>query len=82
MISVVKAMVNNGKEPTNIAAIMPVPTQVRQAGLPAGHNELKFFYCAEPDMALFEGFSEGLKEKIRKSPEWQAYMSDCPPESA
>ena len=29
MISVVKAMVNNGKEPTNIAAIMPVPTQVQ-----------------------------------------------------
>ena len=72
MISVIKAMGNNGKEYTNIAAIMSVPPAIKKAGMPKGHNELKLFEIAEPDMALFDSFSSGLKEKIQKSPEWQA----------
>jgi len=71
MISVIKAMGNNGKEYTNIAAIMSVPPAIKKAGMPKGHNELKLFEIAEPDMALFDSFSSGLKEKIQKSPEWQ-----------
>jgi hypothetical protein len=72
MISVIKAMGNNGKEYTNIAAIMSVPQAVKKAGMPQHHNELKMFSIEEPDMALFDSFSNGLKEKIGKSPEWQA----------
>jgi len=72
MISVIKAMGNNGKEYTNIAAIMSVPPAIKKAGIPQGHNELKLFSIDEPDMALFDSFSNGLKEKIQKSPEWQA----------
>ena len=72
MVSVIKAMGNNGKEYTNIAAIMSVPPAIKKAGLPEGHNELKMFSIDEPDMTLFDSFSNGLKEKIGKSPEWQA----------
>ena len=72
MVSVIKAMGTNGKEYTNIAAIMSVPPAIKKAGLPEGHNDLKMFSIDEPDMTLFDSFSNGLKEKIGKSPEWQA----------
>ena len=72
MISVIKAMGNNGKEYTNIAAIMSVPPAIKKAGMPEAHNDLKMFSIDEPDMTLFDSFSNGLKEKIGKSPEWQA----------
>jgi hypothetical protein len=72
MISVIKAMGNNGKEYTNIAAIMSVPPAIKKNGMPDGHNDLKLFSIDEPDMALFDSFSNGLREKIQKSPEWQA----------
>ena len=71
MISVIKAMGNNGKEYTNVAAIMSVPPAIKKAGIPTGHNELKLFEIANPDIALFDSFSSGLREKIQKSPEWQ-----------
>jgi len=71
MISVIKAMGNNGKEYTNIAAIMSVPPAIKKAGMPEPHNELKIFSIDEPDMALFDSVSNGLREKIQKSPEWQ-----------
>jgi hypothetical protein len=72
MVSVIKAMGNNGKEYTNIAAIMSVPPAIKKAGMPEGHNELNIFSIEEPDMTLFESFSNGLREKIEKSPEWKA----------
>jgi len=72
MISVIKTTGNNDKEYTNIAAIMQVPPQVKKAGLPEGHNKLGIFSIEEPDMEMFETFSDGLKQKIQGSPEWQA----------
>jgi len=71
MISVIKAMGNNGKEYTNIAAIMSVPPAIKKAGMPTGYNELKLFEIDKPDMALFNSFSNGVREKIQRSPEWQ-----------
>jgi hypothetical protein len=82
MISVIKAMGNNGKEYTNIKAIMSVPPAIKKAGIPAPHNELKMFSIDEPDMTLFDSFSNGLKEKIGKSPEWQARGSSRAPAPA
>lgn len=79
MISVIKAMGTNGKEYTNIAGIMSVPAAIKKAGLPQGHNELKIFSIDEADMVLFESFSNGLKEKIQKSPEWQALRGNRAP---
>jgi hypothetical protein len=70
MISVVETE-NNGKTYTNIATINPVPSNIRKVGLPDGHNDLKLFSIADADLALFESFSDGLKDKIRKSPEWE-----------
>lgn len=79
MISVIKAMGTNGKEYTNVAGIMSVPASIKKAGFPKGHNELKLFSIDEADMVLFESFSNGLKEKIGKSPEWQARNGSSAP---
>jgi len=70
MISVVETE-NNGQTYTNIANINPVPATIKKNGLPEGKNELKVFQIDEPDMELFNTFSENLQNKIRKSPEWE-----------
>jgi hypothetical protein len=76
MLSIVKAEGSNGKSYTNIAAVMPVPSSVKKAGLPTPHNELKMFSIDSPDMDLFESFSDYLKGKIGESPEWKARNYD------
>jgi len=81
MISVIKALGNNGKEYTNIAAIMSVPSAIKKAGIPEGHNDLTLFSIDEPDMTLFDSFSNGLKEKIGKSPEWQSRGKSSAPKA-
>jgi hypothetical protein len=72
MISVIKAAGANGKEYTNVAAIMSVPPAIKKAGLPEGFNTPGIFSIDEPDMTMFDTFSDGLKQKISGSPEWQA----------
>ena len=72
MLSIVKAVGNNGKDYSNIQAILSVPPQIKKAGLPEGHNPLLIFSIDEPDMTAFDTFRDGLKEKIMSSPEWQA----------
>ena len=72
MISVGRAMGNNGKEYTNITTINPVPPNIKKQGLPDGHNKTQMFVLNDPDMEIFESFSDGLKAKIEKSPEWQS----------
>lgn len=62
---------SNGKTYTNIAGINPVPANMKKAGMPQGVNELKIFSIEEPDMELFDTFSENLKAKISSSPEWK-----------
>lgn len=71
MISVTKAPGKDGKEYTNIGAVMPVPVNIKKAGLPEGHNPTAIFSIDDPNMELFETFSDGLKNKIKSSPEWQ-----------
>lgn len=70
MISVVETE-NNGQTYTNIANINPVPAAMKKNGLPEGKNPLKIFQIEEPDMELFDTFSENLQNKIRKAPEWE-----------
>jgi hypothetical protein len=82
MVSVVKATGNNGKEYTNIQAILSVPPQIKKAGLPDGHNALGIFSIDEPDMTMFETFSDGLKSKIEGSPEWQDRNGNSAPKQA
>jgi len=56
----------------NIVAITPVPNAVKSAGLPDGHNPAQMFEISNPDMAMFETFSDFLKKQISDSPEWKA----------
>ena len=71
MIAITKSAGNNGQEYTNIANINSVPKAMK-ANLPEGHNKCTAFYIETPDMELFETFSDNLRAKIEKSPEWQA----------
>lgn len=71
MISITKALGNDGNEYTNISNINPVPASIKKAGLPEGHNPPKIFSIDNPDMDLFGTFSEKLQAKIAASPEWQ-----------
>jgi hypothetical protein len=72
MISVSMAKGNNGKDYTNIMSINPVPAAIKKNGLPEGFNTTAMFTIENPDMELFETFSNGLREIIKSSPEWQA----------
>ena len=78
MLSVVKEVGNDGNEYTNISSINPVSSQIKKAGLPDGHNELKIFDLKEPDMALFETFGNKIKEKIQSTPEWNKKILPTP----
>jgi hypothetical protein len=74
MISVVQAMGNNGKEYTNIVNVNSVPAMVKKNGLPKGHNELLLWSFDDPNMQVFETFSNNIKTKIQASPEYKAKM--------
>jgi len=78
MLSVVKEQGNDGNEYTNISSINPVSSQIKKAGLPDGHNELKIFDLEKPDMALFETFGNKIKEKIQSTPEWNKKILPTP----
>lgn len=72
MLSVAKDVGNNGKEYTNIMSVNPVPVSIKKAGLPEAVNKMAMFTIMNPDMDLFETFSNNLKEKIKASPEWES----------
>ena len=72
MLSVAKDVGNNGKEYTNIMSVNPVLQTIKKNGLPEGINKLAMFTIMNPDMDLFETFSNNLKEKIKASPEWES----------
>jgi len=70
MINVVhKATENNVY--ANVGGVGPVPTLIKQAGLPEPVNENQIFMISNPNMKIFETFGEGLRHKIESSPEWQ-----------
>jgi len=72
MLSVVETPGNDGKIYSNINAITPVPAVVKKNGLPSYFNKPGIFSIDNPDMELFETFSDYLKAKIQSSPEWQS----------
>jgi hypothetical protein len=61
----------NGQTYSNVDGVTPVPSIIKQNGLPQAVNKNEMFNLQEPDMALFETFSDNLKTKIMASPEWQ-----------
>jgi hypothetical protein len=82
MISVVRKAGNNGKEYTNIAGVMSVPSAIKKAGLPQSHNDLALFSIDEPNMGMFDTFSNSIKAKIEGSPEWQARKGTAIPDAS
>ncbi len=82
MITAATSIGKNGGEYTNIVSINPVPSIIKQAGLPEGHNPTQIFWIEEPDMEMFESFSDSLQEKIKLSPEWEATHKTQPNNAA
>lgn len=72
MLNVVHAEGKDDKVYANVSTVNPVPSALRKAGLPEGVNPLTTFDLDNPDMALFDTFSNNLKAKIEASPEWKA----------
>jgi hypothetical protein len=75
MLNVIERQGNDGKMYVNVANITPVPSVVKQHGLPTAINKNEIFNLAEPDMEMFNSFSENLKKKIMASPEWEKLQS-------
>jgi hypothetical protein len=71
MLNIIERDGTDGKTYTNVNGITPVPSVIKQAGLPAPVNKNELFNIGDPDMAMFDTFSENLKKKISSSPEWQ-----------
>jgi hypothetical protein len=72
---------SDGKIYTNVAGVTPVPGMIKQNGLPQAVNKLELFNLSEPDMELFNAFSEHLKAKIAASPEWQKLQGKPAPKA-
>ena len=79
MLNVIEREGQNGKTYANINGVTPVPAIIKQNGLPQGVNKTEMFNLQEPDMVLFETFSDNLKAKITSSPEWQKMQSKPAP---
>jgi len=71
MLNVIDRDGQNGKTYSNINGVTPVPAIIKQNGLPEAVNPNEIFNLSEPDMAMFETFSDNLKAKIKASPEWE-----------
>lgn len=73
----------DGKTYTNVNGVTPVPHAMRfktvyENGekklidiLPDPVNKKELFNLSDPDMEMFQSFSDNLKAKIQASPEWQ-----------
>lgn len=82
MLNVIERDGQNGKTYSNINGVTPVPAIIKQNGLPQGVNVTEMFNLQEPDMALYETFSDHLKAKISSSPEWQKLTGNAAPAPA
>ena len=71
MLNVIERQGQNGNTYSNVAGVTPVPAMIKQNGFPAAVNKNEIFNIAQPDMEVFNGFSDNLKKKIESSPEWQ-----------
>jgi hypothetical protein len=70
MLNVIHREGKNGGTYANVQSVTPVPS-VMKGNLPAEVNKVEFFSLDNPDMDLFEKFSDVLKAKISASPQWQ-----------
>lgn len=78
MVNVIERQGQNGKTYANVSGITPVPSIIRQQGLPQRINKLELFTLSNPDIEMFSTFSDNLKAKIQASPEWQKRNATLP----
>jgi hypothetical protein len=71
MLNVIERPGQNGKVYSNVDGVTPVPAMIKQNGLPAAVNKNEIFNLTDPDMEMFNAFSDNLKKKIMSSPEWE-----------
>jgi hypothetical protein len=71
MLNIIERQGQNGNTYSNVSSVTPVPSVIKQSGLPQPINKNEMFNLQKPDMAIFETFSENLKTKIISSPEWE-----------
>lgn len=76
LLNVVEEKGDDGQTRTNIKSITPL---IKGMAKPSGVNRETIFDADEPDMALFETFSDKLKETIRGSREWRLKASGSRP---
>ena len=62
---------SNGKTYADAVAVTPVPAVVAKTGLPDGVNPTLLFDMQKFDQAVFDGLSDGLKNQIMQSAEFQ-----------
>ena len=72
MLSISRSAGHDGKEYTNIQAIMPVPAHLKKAGLPDPYNTPQMYSIEDHDNEIFESLSENVKKTIMASPEFQS----------
>ena len=61
----------------NVVNVTPVPAALK-GSMPQGFNAAQMFTLGEPDMEMFETFSDYLKNQIKESPEWKALFATAP----
>ena len=71
-----------GKVYANITGVSGVPSQIKKAGLPEGINPELMFDIDEPNMTVFESFTDYIKEQIMSSPEWQMKNGEHKPQDS
>lgn len=76
MINVVHTS-KDDKTYANIDSITPVPAAMKKNGLPEGANPPVIFSIRSADMAVFDTFSDYIKDKIKSSPEWETWGSQA-----
>ena len=81
MINVVHTS-KDGKTYANVDNITPVPAAIKKNGLPDAANAPVLFSIRDADMAVFETFSDYIKDKIKSSPEWEAFGKHATPYEA
>lgn len=71
MLNIIERAGQDGNMYVNVSGVTPVPLMIKKNGLPEPINKNELFNLTDPDMEMFETFSENLKKKIQSSPEWE-----------
>ena len=83
MLNIIERAGKDGNMYVNVKDVTPVPVAMKQKKviengeekiisiLPKPINQNELFNLTNPDMEMFETFSENLKKKIQSSPEWE-----------